>query len=133
MIGKTVESNGNTINHKSGGSDILAYSLGGDAESIKIEIYNAAGDKVDTVKLGSQTKGKNQVAWDGLNSQGGLLAAGNYSFAVRAENFSGLPIQVNTFSSGLVTDVVFGEGENYAVVNGKELPIDSIKRVSITQ
>ena len=73
------------------------------------------------------------MAWDGLNSQGGLLAAGNYSFAVRAENFSGLPIQVNTFSSGLVTDVVFGEGENYAVVNGKELPIDSIKRVSITQ
>ena len=51
-------------------------------KSIKIEIYNAAGDKVDIVKLGSQTKGKNHVAWDGLNSQGGLLAAGNYSFAL---------------------------------------------------
>jgi flagellar basal-body rod modification protein FlgD len=133
LIGKTVESNGNTISHKSGGSDTLAYSLGGEAESIKIEIYNATGDRVDTVKLGSQPKGKNQVAWDGLNSQGELLAAGNYSFTVKAENFSDLPVQVNTFSSGLVTDVVFGEGENYAIVNGKELPIDSIKRVSITQ
>jgi len=40
---------------------------------------------------------------------------------------------VDTFSSGLVSDLVFGQDETYAIVNGKELPISTIKRVSINQ
>ena len=61
------------------------------------------------------------------------MPVGTYSFTVSAEDTSGIPIQVDTFSSGLVTDVVFGEDEIYAVVNGKELPISTIKRVSMNQ
>ena len=133
LIGKTVESAGNTFNHVAGGSKVLSYSLGGDAESIQIEIFDIAGSRVDTVKLGSQGKGKNQVSWDGVDIQGNPLAAGTYSFAVTASNYAGQPVQTTTFSSGLVSDVVFGEDENYAIVNGKELPISAIKRVSINQ
>ena len=32
-----------------------------------------------------------------------------------------------------VSEVVFGEDQAYAIVNGKELPISTIKRVSMTQ
>jgi len=52
---------------------------------------------------------------------------------VKADNQAGAPIAVDTFSSGLVSDVVFGKDETYAIVNGKELPISAIKRVSINQ
>ena len=133
LIGKTVESSGNTFNHVAGASKVLSYSLGGDAESIRMGIFDREGNQVDMVKLGSQGEGKNQVSWDGLDNQGNPLAAGTYSFVVTASNYAGQTVQATTFSSGLVTDVVFGEGENYVIVNGKELPISAIKRVSINQ
>ena len=133
LIGKTVESSGNTFNHVAGASKVLSYSLGGDAESIRIGIFDMGGNQVDTVKLGSQGEGKNQVSWDGFDNQGNPFAAGTYSFVATASNYAGQTVQVTTFSSGLVSDVVFGEGENYVIVNGKELPISAIKRVSINQ
>ena len=133
LIGKTVESAGNTFNHVAGASKVLSYSLNGGAESIQIEIFDMAGSQVDTVKLGSQGKGKNQVSWDGFDNQGNPFAAGTYSFVVTASNYAGQTVPVTTFSSGLVSDVVFGEGENYVIVNGKELPISAIKRVRINQ
>ena len=133
LIGKTVESNGNAFNHVSGASDVLAYSLDRNAESIRIDIYDSSGKEVDLVKLGNQGQGKNTVSWDGNDPQGNPVPVGTYSFTVSAEDTSGIPVQVDTFSSGLVTDVVFGEDEIYAVVNGKELPISTIKRVSMTQ
>ena len=133
LIGKTVESNGNAFNHVSGASDVLAFSLDRNAESIRIDIYDSSGKQIDLVKLGNQGQGKNTVSWNGNDPQGNPVPVGTYSFTVSAEDTSGIPIQVDTFSSGLVTDVVFGEDEIYAVVNGKELPISTIKRVSMTQ
>ena len=133
LIGKTVESHGNAFNHVSGASDVLAYSLDRNAESIRIDIYDSSGKEIDLVKLGNQGQGKNTVSWNGNDPQGNPVPVGTYSFTVSAEDTSGMPIQVDTFSSGLVTDVVFGEDEIYAVVNGKELPISTIKRVSMNQ
>jgi len=133
LIGKTVESHGNAFNHVANTSDVLAYSLDRNAESIRIDIYDSSGKQVDLVKLGNQGQGKNTVSWNGNDPQGNPVPVGTYSFTVSAEDTSGIPIQVDTFSSGLVTDVVFGEDEIYAVVNGKELPISTIKRVSMNQ
>ena len=133
LIGKTVESHGNAFNHVANTSDVLAYSLDRNAESIRIDIYDSSGKQVDLVKLGNQGQGKNTVSWNGNDSKGNPVPVGTYSFTVSAEDTSGMPIQVDTFSSGLVTDVVFGEDEIYAVVNGKELPISTIKRVSMNQ
>jgi len=133
LIGKTVESHGNAFNHVANTSDVLAYSLDRNAESIRIDIYDSSGKEIDLVKLGNQGQGKNTVSWNGNDPQGNPVPVGTYSFTVSAEDTSGMPIQVDTFSSGLVTDVVFGEDEIYAVVNGKELPISTIKRVSMNQ
>ena len=132
LIGKTVESYGNTINHAENATETISYSLPSDAESIQIDIFDSTGNQIDMVRVGSQTQGKNMATWDGANSQGKPVSAGTYSYAVKAENLAGAPIQVDTFSSGLVSDVVFGEDETYAVVNGKEIPINTIKRVSQT-
>ena len=133
LIGKTVSSTGNTFNHKSGSHDVLSYSLSSDAESVNVEIFDNDGSRVDRVKLSNQDKGKNTASWDGFNFMGSPLPAGTYSFRAIGLNAYGDPVDVNTFSSGVVSDVVFGEGETYAIVNGQELPINAIKRVSINQ
>ena len=133
LIGKTVESHGNTFKHTANTSETLSYSLASDAESVRIDIFDITGTQVDMIKFGNQTQGKNKVSWDGFDKHGKLLPEGTYSYTVKADNRAGTPIEVDTFSSGLVSEVVFGEDQAYAIVNGKELPISTIKRVSMTQ
>jgi len=133
LIGKTVESYGNAFSHSENSSETLSYSLGSDATSIRIDIFDNSGSQVDMVRLGGQTQGKNNVTWDGFDKHGNPLSAGTYTYTVKAENYAGDTISVDTFTSGLVSDVVFGSSEAHAIVNGKELPISSIKRVTIKQ
>ena len=133
LIGKTVESYGNTFKHTANTSETLSYSLASDAESVRIDIFDITGTQVDMIKFGNQTQGKNTASWDGFDKHGNPLPAGTYSYTVKADNRAGTPIEVDTFSSGLVSEVVFGEDQAYAIVNGKELAISTIKRVSMTQ
>ena len=133
LIGKTVESHGNTFKTAANTSETLSYSLAGDAESVRIDIFDIVGSQIDIVRVDNQRQGKNSASWDGNDKHGNSLPAGTYSFTVKADSQAGAPIAVDTFSSGLVTDVVFGEDETYAIVNGIELPISTIKRVSINQ
>ena len=133
LIGKTVESYGNAFRHSANSSETLSYSLASDAESVRIDIFDITGSQIDMVRVDNQTQGKNNASWDGSDKHGNPLPAGTYSFTVKADNQAGVPIAVDTFSSGLVSDVVFGEDETYVIVNGKELPISTIKRVSINQ
>ena len=133
LIGKTVESHGNAFNHSANSSETLSYSLASDAVSVRIDMFDSTGSQVDMIRLDNQGQGKNTASWDGFDKHGNPLPAGTYSYTVKADNQAGVPIAVDTFSSGLVTDVVFGKDETYAIVNGKELPISAIKRVSINQ
>ena len=133
LIGKTVESHGNAFNHSANSSETLSYSLASDAVSVRIDMFDSTGSQVDMIRIDNQGQGKNTASWDGFDKHGNPLPAGTYSYTVKADNQAGVPIAVDTFSSGLVTDVVFGKDETYAIVNGKELPISAIKRVSITQ
>jgi len=133
LIGKTVESDGNAFNHSANSSETLSYSLASDAVSVRIDMFDSTGSQVDMIRIDNQGQGKNTASWDGFDKHGNPLPAGTYSYTVKADNQAGVPIAVDTFSSGLVSDVVFGEDETYAIVNGKELPISAIKRVSITQ
>ena len=133
LIGKTVESYGNAFNHSANSSETLSYSLASDAVSVRIDMFDSTGSQVDMIRLDNQGQGKNTASWDGFDKHGNPLPAGTYSYTVKADNQAGAPIAVDTFSSGLVSDVVFGKDETYAIVNGKELPISAIKRVSINQ
>ena len=133
LIGKTVESYGNAFNHSANSSETLSYSLASDAVSVRIDMFDSTGSQVDMIRIDNQGQGKNTASWDGFDKHGNPLPAGTYSYTVKADNQAGAPIAVDTISSGLVSDVVFGKDETYAIVNGKELPISAIKRVSINQ
>ena len=133
LIGKTVESYGNAFNHSANSSETLSYSLASDAVSVRIDMFDSTGSQVDMIRIDNQGQGKNTASWDGFDKQGNPLPTGTYSYTVKADNQAGGTIAVDTFSSGLVSDVVFGKDETYAIVNGKELPISAIKRVSINQ
>jgi flagellar basal-body rod modification protein FlgD len=109
----------------------LSFSLDNDATSTTIDIFDSTGAKVSTVDLGAQASGLHQFVWNGTNTSGELLPAGNYTFNVTASDSTGNFVSTNTFSAGLVTDIIFEEGQAFAIVNGQKLAVNQISKVSI--
>lgn len=130
LIGKLVDIPGNSIDHTQGATTNLTYSLGAEANTTTIEIFDGTGNLVNIVN-GSSAEGGNLVTWNGLDSQGNPVASGFYTFNVKATDSSGNLVNAETFTTGLVTDVLFEDGSAFAVVNGQKLPAEQITRVSI--
>jgi len=130
LIGKLVDVPGNSFEHTQGGTTNLTYSLGAEASTTKIEIYNTAGNLVNILN-GPGVEGSNLAIWNGLDSQGNPVGPGFYTFKIQATDSSGKPVTAETFTTGLVTDVLFEEGKAFAVVNGQKLAAEEITRVSI--
>jgi len=131
LIGKNVDAPGNAVDLKSGEVETLSFSLDGDAADVSIDIFNSTGAIVSTIDLGAQTKGLREYVWNGTDSSGALLPAGNYTFNVTASDSVGNFVPTETFAAGLVTDVIFEGGQAYAIVNGQKLAVNEISKVSL--
>ncbi len=130
LIGKLVDIPGIAFEHTQGETTNLTYSLSSEADSTKIEIFDAAGNLVNTLN-GPRAEGGNLIIWNGLDSQGNTVDSGFYTFNIQATDSAGKIVTAETFTTGLVTDVLFEEGAAFAVVNGQKLPVGQITRVSI--
>ena len=130
LIGKKVDGQGNTVALKSGAPQTLGYSLANDASSVAITILDATGNKVNTLSVGGQAAGVNSLMWNGKDMNGSSLPDGNYTFNVMAIDAKGNTVAATTYSSGVVTDVVFESGVAKAIVNGSKVLVSQISRVS---
>ena len=63
IIGKLVDIPGNSFEYTQGETTNLTYTLGAEADTTKIEIYNAAGILVNTIN-GSGAEGSNLAVWN---------------------------------------------------------------------
>ena len=131
LIGKNVDAPGDTIDLKAGEVESLSFSLDGDATDVSIDIFDSTGAKVSSIDLGAQSKGLREYVWNGTDSSGALLPAGNYTFNVTASDSVGNFVPTETFAAGLVTDVIFEGGQAYAIVNGQKLAVNEISKVSL--
>ncbi len=130
LIGKTVNSTGNSFSYAEGASVDLKYNLPSDAEKVTISILNSSSQLVATIDQSDVKAGEGLFNWSGLDSNGDEVPAGDYSFNVFAENELGNSIAVETLSSGNVSEVIFDQGISYAVVNGVKIPTNQITQVS---
>ena len=131
LIGKNVDAPGDTIDLKAGEVESLSFSLDGDATDVSIDIFDSTGAKVSSIDLGAQSKGLREYVWSGTDSSGALLPAGNYTFSITASDSVGNFVPTETYAAGLVTDVIFEDGQAYAIVNGQKLAVNEISKVSL--
>lgn len=131
LIGKSVDAPGNTIDLKSGEIETLSFSVKDDASEVSIDIYDSTGVKVNTVNLGAQDKGIHEYIWSGRDTSGSLVPPGMYTFSITASDTSNNFVSTETFTAGKVTDVIFEDGQAFAVVNGQKLSVSEISKVSL--
>nr|WP_205967801.1 flagellar hook assembly protein FlgD [Paraglaciecola sp. 20A4] len=96
LIGQQVLLQGDVAHMSSEGQGVSGVVIN-DATTLntKITIENESGSIVKTIDIGTQPAGNIQFNWDGKDSAGNIMAAGNY--VVKAQgNVSGEPQQLVT-------------------------------------
>lgn len=130
LIGKRIDADGDTIKLEEGDTPTLSYSLFDAATSIEVEVLDGDGKTVTTLTASNQDAGANSVVWNGRDGEGAVVPAGTYTFKVKATDKNDEEVEVDTFTSGLVKEVLFEDGISYAVVDGEKIAAGTITRVS---
>lgn len=131
LIGKTVDAPGNSFELSAGGTETLSFSLEGDAADVTIDVFDSTGANVSTFSIGAQSSGQKEFVWTGTNASGQPLPAGTYTFSVTAENSAGNFVVAETFSAGVVTDIIFEGSNTFAIVNGQKIAVNEISKISL--
>ena len=103
LVGRQVLAEGNVLN-LSGAGTVGGVVLDSAADSVKVQIMDAAGNVVKTLDLGNQEAGLARFAWDGTDNTGTQLANGTYSFKVQA-TASGTDVTNTAYALGSVMSV----------------------------
>ncbi|MBI2413564.1 MAG: hypothetical protein HYV24_10195 [Deltaproteobacteria bacterium] len=86
----------------------IEYSLGSNAASATVSIYDANGNLVKSVDAGALNSGDYELNWDGTDSSGAASAGGTYTINIAAVDSNGETVDVSTFVTGKVTSVTYG-------------------------
>lgn len=129
MIGKQVTATTDTSTLKNGKAT-FSWTQAGGSTSLTVEIKNAAGKVVRTLKPDDQKSGDHTITWDGKDDSGVQLDNGGvYTLAVTAKGADGKEIKVTNVkgrTEGVVTAVDNSTGQPKVIVDGASVPIDNV-------
>jgi flagellar basal-body rod modification protein FlgD len=133
MIGKQVTATTDTSTLKDAKA-AFSWTQPGGSTSLTVEVKNAAGKVVRTLKPDDQSSGDHTISWDGKDDTGAQLPDGGvYTIAVTAKGADGKDIKATNVkgrTEGLVTGVDNSTGSPQVIINGETIPIDSVIGVS---
>ena len=131
LLGKEVLYYGNEVPLASGQSANIKYDLAQDASLVTVNVYDSSDNLVRTINPGSQSAGRQTVAFDGLDSSGNPLASGTYHYKVSATTLQGDSISAVTYSSsGTITGISYQDGTAVLLSGNISIPIANIVEVS---
>lgn len=128
MIGHYVVAPGSAI-ALGNGVGTAGIELPADADSVKVNVYDADKKLVRQLDLGAQDAGPLMFAWDGKNDAGTTLADGVFSFGVTA-TAEGKTVSPVSLSVGLVKSVLMDAGgASLSVKDVGEIGLGDIRQV----
>lgn len=104
-----------------------------DTTATSIKISNSDGVLVDTIDLGAQKTGTTDFTWDGKDSTGTTLAAGNYSFVANG-TVKGTGTALTTYLPATVNSVTTAASGGTMTLNlagGTSIPLTSVQTIGI--
>ena len=129
LIGKSIKSAGDTINHISGKGEKINFTLENDAEDVIIEIRDINGLVIEKIAKNKLKKGENWVEWDGKDLNGLPASSGYYIINIIAKDYLKNDVGVIKYITGKVDAVRFVDGKAYLLVNGSEIDISNVSEV----
>lgn len=129
LIGKEVKAVGNSVELLKGSSATINYEMKKDATNVMIDIYGNNGQKVRSVKLGTEAAGPHDYVWDGKDDFGNSVEPGTYTVAIAATDANNNNINITSNITGRVTGVAFSGSSPTLNVNGTKVPMENVIEV----
>ena len=129
LIGKNIRAADNKLNLQAGSPAGFAYQIKKGA-NVQVEIYSDTGASIRKINLGSQSEGLHNSVWDGKNSSGQDMPAGEYYFRISASDAEGNAVQINPIVEGKVTGIRFVDGRTYVMLGDTEIDPSNIIDIS---
>lgn len=104
------------------------YDLSSSAKSVTLTVVNSDGDTVYTT-TGDTTAGSHSFAWDGTDSDGEAVSAGEYTLQVTATNSAGKSISSSISINGTVTAIDSSSGSTVLELGDTSVSIDDVTRL----
>jgi flagellar basal-body rod modification protein FlgD len=127
-VGATVELDTSRVHLPRGGEAGIAYSLGGPAAAVGIEIVDADG-KVLRRLAGPTGEGPQQLGWDGVDEDRRGRQPGTYEVRIEALDAAGRPVPVTQTSTGMVEALVQSDEGLVLSIDGRSFPIDAVRAI----
>ncbi|MDO9127310.1 flagellar hook assembly protein FlgD [Parvibaculum sp.] len=127
LLGKEVTGSG-TGTLLADGEAKWSFAVAADAPDTTLQVINADGATVYTEKMDA-TAGDHKFSWNGKDSKGSELPEGTYFLRVTANSASGLPVAVDTRTTGIVTAIDLSTTDPLLTVNGAQIRYSQITAV----
>ena len=118
LLGSQVQVKGNGMGVTDGRATPTQFTLEAPAETLKIEIYDAANHLIWQEVDGGRGAGDYELDWDGTNFAGDQVPDGAYHYEVTALDGQGEKVGVDYRSTGTVTGVDFADGAAQLTMDG---------------
>lgn len=129
-IGKEVQADGGAISLSGGSASTVAYTLPADAGDVTLNVFDAVGNRVQSVSLGARKAGNHEYVWNGRDQYGNQAPDGAYQVLLTAQTPSGQSMETRMTVSGKVTGLESQDGRNYLVLeDGRVLDLLSVQRI----
>ncbi|WP_454765875.1 flagellar hook assembly protein FlgD [Cupriavidus campinensis] len=130
LIGKTVMVPGSGVSVAGGVAGKIGVDVPSTADSVTVQVLDKSGNVVRNIDMKGQTAGVHDIAWDGKNDQGAVVADGNYSFKVAA-TANGKDVSPIALIYGKV-QAISGDSSGVLVDlgDGKTANVDNVRRIS---
>ena len=131
LIGKTVSGDSGSIDRMKGDKEHkIEFTLPNPSDKAIVSIKDSKGIVVKKYELENLKKGRNQLIWNGLHSDGKDARVGHYTVDISA-SFQGRKMPASTQFSGAVTGVQFTGSGPMLVVDGKTLSLRDVKKIEV--
>ncbi len=131
FLGNKVRATGDEISKNGDEISTVFYRLQGDANRVYVNIFDAQGNIINTVELGSKKEGEYTFHWDGRDFYGHMVPDGTYKVSFGAEGVDGNSVLVNTEVSGKVVGLSNEKNTTYLKLeDGREVPLSMVKEVT---
>ena len=129
LIGRTVETSGNTMQWTGEGEATFGLDLERPAAEATVTIRDAGGNAVHTQTLEDVSK-TSEVSWDGTADGGGQVPEGTYSVDVSATSGSGDTIQGTARLEGTVDRVTLKNGGTFLWIGGAQVSMGRVQSIA---
>jgi len=129
IVGKDVKLQDSYVDHAEGQSHTIFYESDSEASKVHITVVDEDGKEVYTQTQVGAEDGEQEFIWDGRNTDGEKMPAGDYRVKVLLEDEEGTKFPTNVMQMARVQGVSYENGSIVLLMGNKRVPIESVVEV----